>query len=142
MKKRIFVVVIDAVVIILAAIFIGKIVYEKNNSQSAWRTESGIKDIVFGNSVSYYTVTDEEDIKRVLDAVGESELEEIEDNEMVYGYAAVINIRYQSGKSDEIVIRSNTVVMQGKSYKCTEEYCNRILSLYDELADSYEKNFM
>lgn len=132
MNKKVIIIVAGAVVAILLAIlwFTGRNIHVLEDVNP-----SDIKEVYFSNPANNMTITDADDIKKIVDLISSMELDKtISSNKDGFGYD--IRIYYKDGKETTIVFASE-IIVDSQCYDSDEEYYDEVGALFDELSEVY-----
>ena len=95
-----------------------------------------IKEIFIAHPAGYYTITQQEDIQILLDAL--KAIDNIRKVPEMKAGGMLINIILKNGETMDISLRSGDIIIKGQHYKATDDYYNNISEIFHLLSKEYE----
>ena len=129
MKKLIIILLLFLVVLGLFLFFGGNNLNKINSSE--------IQEIEITNPVSSVTITNQEDIQKLLEILQKPELKRDYFHSYPDGFAFLIDIRLASGESSHITIRSDSVTVDRYFYKSPASLCDEVDSFFESINNKY-----
>lgn len=87
--------------------------------------------IVIYNSDESVVLNQKDDIQKLVDILTSMQLKKTSANTKD-GYAFLIELYDRNGKKNTITVASSNIVVEGKNYKCGEDYCGQIRNVYEQ----------
>lgn len=95
-----------------------------------------IKEIFIARPEGYYTITQQEDIQILLDALKAIDnIRKLPENK---AGGMIISLKLNDGETMEISLRSKDIIINGQHYKATDSYYNKISEIFHLLSKEYE----
>lgn len=133
MKKKIIGSIILCIVILSAVIIV------RNRQKTVRLLENvdieTISNIIIYQPATYITITEHNDIKKIVDLLQSMKLKKSRPSEKAGAFPVFIN--FHNGDSIDYVFLSEEVTTDEGCYKPDRDYCDDIRSLYDELSKKY-----
>ncbi|WP_426348334.1 hypothetical protein ACPWSR_11340 [Alloiococcus sp. CFN-8] len=95
-----------------------------------------IKEIFIAHPAGYYTITRQEDIQILLDAL--KSIDNIRKVPEMKDGGTVIDIKLKDGETMNISLRSEDIVINRQHYKATQAYYNKISEVFQLLSKEYD----
>lgn len=120
--------VVAVIVILVLSIWFG----EKGKRELNRLSPSEVKEIFITDPVSDYTITDEESIAELLEVLKLDHLKRILFAAKKDGFRYMIDVKENNGKTVEIVVLSDRIVINHQTYSISPEYFDRINKKYSD----------
>lgn len=130
--------VLTIIVVIVVVISIVIWVVSYSNKLKSMDTTS-IKEITIHNPTEYFTITEQDDIQLLFNALQSMKLRRTLNSNKV-GFAFLIDIELKSGKTINLSILSGDININGQNYQPDKDYCDTIREIFNNLSDKYGIN--
>lgn len=132
MKEKIKVIVV--IIGILAALII--LWLSGRNVKFLEDVEVSDIDTIVLEVAGYRTVTDQEDIEKIVEKLQAMEFDRTY-TKSKSGWGIVVNIYYKDGSDNVFIFYEDDVSIDGKSYNCDSSYCDELKAMYEGFDEKY-----
>ena len=101
---------------------------------------SEVQEIEITNPISCFTITNQEDIKNLLEILNKTEFKRDYFHEYPDGFAFMIEIRLVSGETTHISIRSDSSTIDRHFYQSPASLCDEVDSFFESMKKKYPVN--
>ena len=110
----------------------------KNNLNKI--NSSEVREIEITNPVSNYTITNHEDIQNLMEILHKTKFKRDYFHKYTDGFAYMIEIRLDSGKTTHISIRSDSATINQHFYQSSASLCDELNSFFESIKYKYPVN--
>lgn len=137
MKRKTKIILLTAIIVITIAltVWVGGMNMNPFKNMNA----VDITEITIHNPTKYYTITEKEDIQILFDSLQSMNLrKKLKSNKD--GFAFLIEIKFKNGETIDMSILSKNIRIKNIYYKPDNDYCNRVLKIFNSFSEKY-KNY-
>lgn len=134
-KKGISLIIVGLVVVIFYIYFGGK-----SSNDIARLNSSDVRKITVNRVTGYYTITDQEDIEKILDILKSMRLRRTFPHNKD-GMIANLDIYEKNSNQDcNVLILGNDITINQKNYKFVQNYSDELIKLFTDFEKKYQIN--
>lgn len=127
------------IILLLFLVVLGLLLLGRGNNLNNINSNE-VQEIEITNPVSYFTITDHEDIQNLLEILHKTEFKRDYFHKAPDGFAFMIEIRLVSGETTHISIQSDSSAIDQHFYQSSASLCDEVDSFFESLKKKYPVN--